>query len=43
VSLGLTADRVTIVSKGEEEPACSEENESCWQRNRRGKFLFTAK
>jgi len=43
VSLGIPADRVTIVSKGEEEPACSEENESCWQRNRRGKFIFTAK
>ena len=43
VSLGLPADRVTIVSKGEEEPACTEENESCWQRNRRGKFIFTAK
>ena len=43
VSLGIPADRVTIVSKGEEEPACSDENESCWQRNRRGKFIFTAK
>jgi peptidoglycan-associated lipoprotein len=43
VSLGVPVDRVTIVSKGEEEPACTEENESCWQRNRRGKFLFTAK
>ena len=43
VSLGIPADRVTIVSKGEEELACSEENESCWQRNRRGKFIFTAK
>ena len=43
VSLGLPTDRITIVSKGEEEPACSEENESCWQRNRRGKFIFTAK
>jgi peptidoglycan-associated lipoprotein len=43
VSLGIPADRVTIVSKGEEEPACGEENESCWQRNRRGKFIFTAK
>jgi peptidoglycan-associated lipoprotein len=43
VSLGLGNDRVTIVSKGEEEPACTEENESCWQRNRRGKFIFTAK
>lgn len=43
VSLGIANDRVTIVSKGEEEPACSEENESCWQRNRRGRFIFTAK
>lgn len=43
VSLGLPADRVTIVSKGEEEPACTEDTESCWQRNRRGRFIFTAK
>jgi peptidoglycan-associated lipoprotein len=43
VSLGLPADRVTIVSKGEEAPFCSEENEECWQKNRRGHFLFTAK
>jgi peptidoglycan-associated lipoprotein len=43
VSLGLPADRVTIVSKGEEAPFCTEENEGCWQKNRRGHFLFTAK
>jgi peptidoglycan-associated lipoprotein len=43
VSLGIPTDRLTIVSKGEEEPVCSEESESCWQRNRRGKFVFTAK
>jgi peptidoglycan-associated lipoprotein len=43
VSLGLPADRVTIVSKGEEAPFCTEENESCWQQNRRGHFIFTAK
>ncbi len=43
VSLGIPTDRVTVVSKGEEEPVCSDENESCWQRNRRGKFVFTAK
>ena len=43
VSLGIPNDRVTVVSKGEEQPACTEENEACWQRNRRGKFLFTAK
>jgi peptidoglycan-associated lipoprotein len=43
VSLGIPADRVTIVSKGEEAPFCSEEAESCWQQNRRGHFVFTAK
>jgi peptidoglycan-associated lipoprotein len=43
VSLGLPTERVTIVSKGEEEPVCTDENESCWQRNRRAKSVFTAK
>ena len=43
VSLGLAADRVTIVSLGEEQPGCSEETEACWQSNRRGHFRFTAK
>ena len=43
VSLGLPTDRVTIVSKGEEEPLCTDENEGCWQRNRRAKSVFTAK
>jgi peptidoglycan-associated lipoprotein len=41
--LGVAADRVTIVSKGKEQPFCSEETESCWQQNRRGHFVFTAK
>jgi peptidoglycan-associated lipoprotein len=43
VSLGITADRVTVVSKGEEAPFCTEEAENCWQQNRRGHFVFTAK
>jgi peptidoglycan-associated lipoprotein len=43
VSLGIPADRVTIVSKGEEQPFCREENEACWQQNRRGHFMLTAK
>ena len=43
VSLGIPADRVTVVSKGEEAPFCSEEAETCWQQNRRGHFIFTAK
>ena len=43
VSLGIPADRVTIVSKGEEQPFCTEEAEACWQQNRRGHFVITAK
>ena len=42
-SLGVAADRMAIVSKGEEQPACTEETESCWQQNRRGLFIITAK
>ena len=43
VSLGVATDRITIVSKGEEQPFCSEETEACWQQNRRGHFILTAK
>ena len=43
VSLGITADRVSIVSKGEEQPFCTEETEACWAQNRVGYFVFTAK
>jgi peptidoglycan-associated lipoprotein len=43
VSLGVPADRVTTVSKGKEQPVCTEENESCCQRNRRGFHIITAK
>jgi peptidoglycan-associated lipoprotein len=42
-SLGLAPDRMTIVSKGEEQPFCQEETEACWQQNRRGHFIFTEK
>ena len=43
VSLGIPAARITIVSKGEEEPVCGEETDACWAKNRRGHFVFTAK
>jgi len=41
-SLGVAADRMTIVSMGEEQPTCRDENEACWSKNRRGHFVFTA-
>jgi peptidoglycan-associated lipoprotein len=43
VSLGVQAGRITVVSKGKEQPVCMEHGESCWQQNRRGHFLITAK
>ncbi len=43
VSLGVAADRVSTVAKGEEQPFCKEETEACWQQNRVGYFVFTAK
>lgn len=43
VSLGVPAARVAIVSKGKEQPFCSDENEACWQQNRRGHFVITGK
>jgi peptidoglycan-associated lipoprotein len=43
VSLGVPADRVAVVSKGKESPFCGESNENCWQQNRRGHFIITAK
>jgi peptidoglycan-associated lipoprotein len=43
VNLGVPAARLTVVSKGKEQPVCTEETESCWQRNRRGHPVVTAK
>jgi peptidoglycan-associated lipoprotein len=42
-SLGVPAARLTVISKGKEQPVCTEENETCWQQNRRGHFVITAK
>ena len=43
VNLGVATDRVQVVSKGKEVPVCAEKTEACWQQNRRGHFLITAK
>ena len=39
VSQGVQANRITIISYGEERPACNEKTESCWSKNRRAHFL----
>ena len=43
VNLGIPGNRITVVSKGKEQPFCTAESEECWQQNRRGHFLITAK
>ncbi len=43
VDLGIAANRILTISKGEEEPGCRDETESCWQMNRRDHFTVTAK
>lgn len=42
-SLGVPASRIQTVSYGEERPTCTQANESCWGRNRRGEFHLTGK
>jgi peptidoglycan-associated lipoprotein len=39
VSQGVQANRITIISYGEERPACTEKSEQCWAKNRRAHFL----
>ena len=38
VAKGMVADRITVVSYGESNPACSEHNKDCWAQNRRAEF-----
>ncbi|MEO8596188.1 MAG: peptidoglycan-associated lipoprotein Pal [Candidatus Solibacter sp.] len=37
--LGVPADRLKTISYGKERPQCTEQNESCWQKNRRAHFV----
>ena len=41
VAAGIPADRIKTVSFGKEKPFCTESNESCWQQNRRGHFVYS--
>jgi len=36
--LGVPADRLKTISYGKERPQCTEQNETCWQKNRRVHF-----
>ncbi|HUG38365.1 MAG TPA: peptidoglycan-associated lipoprotein Pal [Candidatus Limnocylindrales bacterium] len=39
VSQGIQANRITIISYGEERPVCTEKTEACWAKNRHAHFL----
>jgi len=43
VSLGITPDRLTTTSYGEEIPVCQEHSESCWRHNRRARFVIAGR
>jgi peptidoglycan-associated lipoprotein len=38
VQLGVPADRLRTLSYGKERPQCTDNNEACWQKNRRAHF-----
>lgn len=37
---GVGGDRIKTISYGKEKPFCTESNETCWQQNRRGHFVY---
>ena len=39
VTLGVSAERLSTISYGEELPVCREHTEDCWQKNRRARFV----
>lgn len=40
VNAGVAANRLRVISYGKEKQFCTEENESCWQQNRRAQFTI---
>ncbi|MBI4489015.1 MAG: peptidoglycan-associated lipoprotein Pal [Deltaproteobacteria bacterium] len=39
VTMGISGDRLSTISYGEEAPVCREHTEECWQRNRHDRFV----
>jgi len=42
ISRGVEAGRITVLSYGEDHPACKEHKEACWAQNRRVEFRSKA-
>jgi peptidoglycan-associated lipoprotein len=43
VTLGISGERLSTISYGEELPVCRDATEQCWQRNRRARFVIITK
>lgn len=39
VDLGIPSEKLQVVSYGKAKPFCTDQNEECWQENRRGHFV----
>ena len=40
IQAGIAGDRIKTITMGKEKPFCTESNETCWQQNRRGHFVY---
>ncbi len=40
IGSGVDANRIRVISYGKEKPFCTDDNESCWQENRRAGFAL---
>jgi peptidoglycan-associated lipoprotein len=40
IQAGVSGSRIKTYSYGKEKPFCTQSNESCWQQNRRGHFVY---
>ena len=43
IKLGVKAENINTVSYGEENPLCTDQNDSCWAKNRRADTVISAK
>lgn len=39
--LGISSSRISLISYGKEKPVCTDNNEECWQKNRRDELVAT--
>ncbi len=38
--MGVSRSRISLISYGKEKPSCHEQDETCWQKNRRDDFVI---